>query len=62
MERGTPFALSHRFLQSGPFRPANLERRAPGLVFAGSATRPGVGVPLVLLSGRLAADRVEALA
>jgi phytoene desaturase len=61
MERGTPFALSHRFLQSGPFRPSNLEHRAPGLVFAGSATRPGVGVPLVLLSGRLAADRVDAL-
>jgi phytoene desaturase len=61
MERGTPFALSHRFFQSGPFRPSNLERRAPGLVFAGSATRPGVGVPLVLLSGRLAAQRVEAL-
>lgn len=62
LERGTPFSLSHRFLQTGPFRPANLERRAPGLVFAGSATRPGVGVPLVILSGRLAADRVDGLA
>jgi phytoene desaturase len=61
LERGTPFSLSHRFTQSGPFRPSTLERRAPGLVFAGSGTRPGVGVPLVLLSGRLAADRVEAL-
>jgi phytoene desaturase len=61
LERGTPFALSHRFLQSGPFRPANIEARAPGLVFAGSGTRPGVGVPLVLLSGRLAAARVDAL-
>ena len=30
MERGTPFALSHTFLQTGPFRPGNLERRAPG--------------------------------
>jgi len=38
MERGTPFALSHRFLQTGPFRPGNLEKRAPGLVFAGSAS------------------------
>lgn len=62
MERGTPFALSHRFLQSGPFRPANVRRRAPGLVFAGSGTVPGVGVPMVLVSGRLAADRVEELA
>jgi phytoene desaturase len=58
MERGTPFALSHRFLQTGPFRPANVDRRAPGLVFVGSGTVPGVGVPMVLLSGRLAAERV----
>ena len=61
MERGTPFALSHRFLQTGPFRPANVEKRAPGLVFAGSGTVPGVGVPMVLISGALAADRVDAL-
>ncbi len=54
---GTPFSMAHRFLQSGPFRAANVERRAPGLVFAGCGTVPGVGVPMVLLSGRLAADR-----
>jgi phytoene desaturase len=59
MERGTPFSLSHRFFQTGPFRPANVERRAPGLVFAGSGTVPGVGVPMVILSGKLAAERVE---
>ena len=61
MERGTPFALAHRFFQSGPFRPGNVNRRAPGLVFVGSGTVPGVGIPMVLLSGRLAAERVEAL-
>ena len=59
MERGTPFALSHRFFQTGPFRPSNIDRRAPGLVFTGSGTLPGVGVPMVLVSGRLAAERVE---
>ncbi|MDQ1395686.1 MAG: phytoene desaturase [Acidimicrobiaceae bacterium] len=59
MERGTPFALSHRFRQTGPFRPANVDPRAPGLVFVGSGTVPGVSVPMVLISGRLAADRVE---
>jgi len=58
MVAGTPFSISHRFFQSGPFRPANIERRAPGLVFAGCGTVPGVGVPMVLLSGRLAAERV----
>jgi phytoene desaturase len=58
-ERGTPFALAHTFFQSGPFRPPNRDRRVPGLVFAGSGTVPGVGVPMVLVSGRLAAGRVE---
>jgi phytoene desaturase len=58
LERGTPFSLSHRFAQTGPFRPGNVDRRAPGLVFTGSATVPGVGVPMVLVSGELAAERV----
>ena len=47
LAHGTPFGLSHRFLQTGPFRPSNLERRVPGLVFVGSSTVPGVGVPMV---------------
>jgi phytoene desaturase len=59
MERGTPFALAHTFRQTGPFRPANVDRRVPGLVFAGSSTVPGVGVPMVLISGKLAAARVD---
>ncbi len=59
MHLGTPFALAHTFLQSGPFRPSNVDRRVPGLVFAGSGTQPGVGIPMVLVSGRLAAERVQ---
>jgi phytoene desaturase len=58
MHQGTPFALAHTFLQTGPFRPGNVDRRVPGLVFAGSGTVPGVGVPMVLISGKLAAERV----
>ena len=60
MAAGTPFALAHTFAQTGPFRPPNVERRVPGLFFAGSGTVPGVGVPMVLISGKLAADRVDA--
>jgi phytoene desaturase len=62
MERGTPFALAHNFFQTGPFRPNNVTKKAPGVVFVGSGTVPGVGVPMVLLSGRLAAERVDELA
>ena len=61
MERGTPFALAHTFRQTGPFRPRNVDRRVPGLVFVGSSTVPGVGVPMVLVSGKLAAARVRAM-
>ena len=59
LERGTPFSLSHTVRQSGPFRPNNVDPRVPGVVFAGASTVPGVGVPFVLLSGKLAARRVE---
>jgi phytoene desaturase len=55
---GAPFAASHRFLQTGPFRSPTLDRRVENLVFAGSNTQPGVGVPMVLVSGRLAAERI----
>jgi phytoene desaturase len=58
MAAGTPFALAHTFAQTGPFRPPNVERRVPGMFFAGSGTVPGVGVPMVLISGKLAAQRV----
>ena len=60
MAAGTPFALAHTFGQTGPFRPSNVERQLPGLFFAGSGTVPGVGVPMVLISGKLAASRVAA--
>ncbi len=58
MAAGTPFALAHSFPQTGPFRPSNVEKRLPGMFFAGSGTTPGVGVPMVLISGKLAAERV----
>jgi phytoene desaturase len=56
MERGAPFAAAHTFRQTGPFRPGNLW--GDNVVFTGSGTQPGVGVPMVLISGRLAAERI----
>ncbi|GAA1482878.1 phytoene desaturase family protein [Gordonia sinesedis] len=55
---GTPFSAAHSLTQTGPLR---TPMRWPGLanlVVAGSATLPGVGIPPVLVSGRLAARRV----
>lgn len=56
MERGAPFAAAHSFGQTGPFRPGNMW--GENIVFTGSGTQPGVGVPMVLISGRLAAERI----
>ena len=58
MEQGAPFASAHTFFQTGPFRPKNLAKGFENVVFAGSGTQPGVGVPMVLISGRLAAERI----
>ncbi|MET7287398.1 phytoene desaturase [Streptomyces sp. NPDC005573] len=55
---GTPFSVSHTFTQTGPFRPRNLVRGTENAVLAGCGTTPGVGVPTVLLSGKLAAARI----
>lgn len=58
MAAGTPFAAAHTLFQTGPFRPSNLHRSLANVVFVGSGTQPGVGVPMVLISGKLAAARV----
>ncbi|MDX2561122.1 phytoene desaturase family protein [Streptomyces sp. TX20-6-3] len=55
---GTPFSVSHTFTQTGPFRPRNLVRGTENVVLAGCGTTPGVGVPPVLISGKLAAQRI----
>ncbi len=58
---GTPFGLAHTFAQTGPFRPRNVVRGADNVALAGAGTTPGVGVPPVLISGRLAAQRINAV-
>lgn len=55
---GTPFATSHTFAQTGPFRPRNRVAGTANAVLAGCGTTPGVGLPTVLVSGKLAAERI----
>ncbi|WP_017581767.1 phytoene desaturase family protein [Nocardiopsis valliformis] len=58
LARGTPFSLAHTFTQTGPFRPRNTVPGTANAVLAGCGTTPGVGLPTVLVSGKLAAARV----
>lgn len=58
MAAGTPFSAAHTFAQTGPFRTRNRVRGLENVVLAGCGTTPGVGIPPVVLSGRLAARRI----
>jgi phytoene desaturase len=57
---GSIFALAASFRQSAFFRPANRSPDIENAYFAGGGTQPGGGIPLVLLSGQIAAEAVVA--
>ncbi|HYP54654.1 MAG TPA: phytoene desaturase family protein [Pyrinomonadaceae bacterium] len=54
--RGALYGPSSNGLLSAFLRPPNRARGLAGLYFAGGTTHPGGGVPLVLLSGKMAAE------
>ena len=60
LAQGAAFGPDHGFDQMGPLRPAIAHPTLANVAFAGSGTHPGSGVPMVLISGRLAAERVLA--
>jgi phytoene desaturase len=48
---------SHNVL-GGSFRPLNYRADVPGLYFVGGGVQPGAGMPMVVQSGKIAAERV----
>ncbi len=54
--RGSLYGISSNKLRNAYLRPPNKARDIEGLYFAGGATHPGGGIPLVLLSGKMAAE------
>lgn len=58
LERGAAFGLSHDFFQVGPFRPKNQDADISNLYYAGASTQPGTGLPMVMISARLCAERI----
>ena len=57
---GAAFGPDHTLDQMGPLRAPIAHPHLSNVVFAGSGTRPGSGVPMVVMSGRLAALRLLA--
>jgi len=57
-EQGTALGLAHTLRQTGPLRPDHRSDALDGLYFTGGYTRPGIGVPMCLISGEHTAAAV----
>jgi phytoene desaturase len=55
---GSAFGAAHTLFQLGPFRPRNYSDAIEGLYYTGASTTPGTGMPMVMLSGKLTAERI----
>jgi phytoene desaturase len=55
---GSAFGAAHTLFQLGPFRSRNYSEKIKGLYYTGASTTPGTGMPMVVLSGRLVAERI----
>lgn len=60
LHEGSAFGASHTLLQLGPRRASNRSRELDGLFYTGASTTPGTGMPMVILSGRMTAERIAA--
>lgn len=56
--QGAAFGISHVFRQSAFLRPNN-RSHVPGVYYVGASTVPGNGLPMVLISADLAAQRLR---
>ncbi len=55
---GSAFGAAHTLFQVGPLRRRNYSAEIEGLYYVGASTTPGTGMPMVVLSGRLVAERI----
>jgi phytoene dehydrogenase-like protein len=58
LHRGSGLGLSHKMMQIGAFRPKNYDEHFRNVFYTGASTIPGTGLPMVMISSKLAADRI----
>jgi diapolycopene oxygenase len=56
---GAIYGISSHGVWSGAFKPANRSRDLNGMYLAGGAAHPGPGMPMVMMSGWIAADALD---
>lgn len=56
--KGSALGLEHTLRQSAIFRPGNASKVVGNLLYVGSSTLPGIGMPICLISAELVAKRL----
>ncbi|OIP84274.1 MAG: phytoene desaturase [Porphyromonadaceae bacterium CG2_30_38_12] len=56
--KGSGLGLSHNLGQIGAFRPANIDEKFKNLFYVGASTVPGAGLPMAVISSKLATERI----
>jgi phytoene desaturase len=56
---GSALGLAHDMNQIGWFRPKNFDEKFKNVFYAGASTLPGTGLPMVIISSKLAVERIE---
>ncbi len=59
LHRGSGLGLSHTMSQIGAFRPANFDEEFKNVFYVGASTIPGAGLPMAIISSKLACERIE---
>ncbi len=58
LHRGSGLGLSHSMMQIGALRPKNFDEEFTNLFYVGASTVPGTGLPMGIISSKLAVERI----
>lgn len=56
--KGSALGLAHTLRQTAIFRPNTISKKVKNLLYCGGNTNPGIGMPMCLISGKLAVERI----
>lgn len=56
--QGSGLGLSHKLMQIGGLRPRNFDEEFSNMFYVGASTLPGAGLPMAVISGELAVERI----
>lgn len=62
LHRGSGLGLSHNMNQIGHMRPKNFDEKYKNVFYVGASTVPGAGLPMAIISSKLAFERIEKFA